>query len=653
VRFNGDDTKRVNSNYIYDNCPQATCPVCPPGGCTNLNTWFHVAATYDGATIRLYINGVLDQSLANAFTINNNNIDLTIGADVSGSDTRDLQGLVDDVRIYNGTLSANDIRDLACVGNAGASCDDGVYCNGTDICGGGVCGHDGDPCPGADGDGNCAESCDEATDACTASDPNGSACNDATFCNGADTCSSGACTVHAGDPCVGGSECADSCDEPNDSCNDPGGTPCGGGANTSCDNPDTCDGSGSCANNYEPGTTLCRGDAGSCDVAEFCDGAGSCPTDGFESPGTPCGSPSDTICDDPDTCDAGGSCQTNPEPGTTVCRPDAGDCDVEELCDGAGACPSDVLEPNGTGCDDTLYCTVSDQCTAGACAGAARDCSASGDQCRVGTCNESANQCDGPAKPDGTACNDDDACTVPDTCAAGECEGVPDSLACLDHFSCYKSKTTSGTPKFLGLPSVSLVDAFSATSAAVGRTKALCAPVSRNGEDPTAPSHPDHLQSYQVRPVVKFPGATVGLTDPLGNLTVLLTKPSNLLVPTAKSMSSPPTEPSSPIVDHFQCYKVKVTTSDVALPALNVSVEDQFGTQTAELRKLKYACVPVNKNGEEPGAETNSGYLTCYQQKSLPKFVKKTPVFTANQFGSETMDVLKPSVLCLPAARLP
>ena len=121
VRFNGDDTKRVNSNYIYDNCPQATCPVCPPGGCTNLNTWFHVAATYDGATIRLYINGVLDQSLANAFTINNNNIDLTIGADVSGSDARDLQGLVDDVRIYNGTLSANEIRDLACVGNAGAS----------------------------------------------------------------------------------------------------------------------------------------------------------------------------------------------------------------------------------------------------------------------------------------------------------------------------------------------------------------------------------------------------------------------------------------------------------------------------------------------------------------------------------------------------
>ena len=96
------------------------------------------------------------------------------------------------------------------------------------------------------------------------------------------------------------------------------------------------------------------------------------------------------------------------------------------------------------------------------------------------------------------------------------------------------------------------------------------------------------------------------LLDQLGTTTLALTKPAYLLVPTAKSLTMPPTAPSAPIVDHFQCYKVKVTTSDVALPVLNVSVEDQFGTQTAELRKLKYACVPVNKNGEEPGAETNS-----------------------------------------------
>ena len=112
-------------------------------------------------------------------------------------------------------------------------------------------------------------------------------------------------------------------------------------------------------------------------------------------------------------------------------------------------------------------------------------------------------------------------------------------------------------------------------------------------------------------------------------------------------------EPAAPIVDHFQCYKVKVTTTTAALPATGVTVEDQFGTLSTDLKKLKYVCAPVNKNNEEPGAEANTGYLTCYQQKSLTAFTKVTPVYAANQFGNETMDVIKPFVLCLPAARLP
>jgi hypothetical protein len=235
---------------------------------------------------------------------------------------------------------------------------------------------------------------------------------------------------------------------------------------------------------------------------------------------------------------------------------------------------------------------------------------------------------------------------------AGECEGVLDTLACLDHFSCYKSKTTVGFTA--AVTGISLVDAFGPSMVEAKKPKWLCTPADKNDEDPTAPSHPDHLESYQIKPAVKFGGASgIQLLDQLGTTTVSLTKPANLLVPTAKSLASSPPAPASPIVDHFQCYKVKVTTSGVSLPQ-SVVVDDQFAVgQTAELRKLKYVCGPVDKNGEEPGAETNSGYLTCYQQKSLPKFEKKTPVYTANQFGSETMTVLNPFVLCLPAAKLP
>ena len=535
VRFNGDETKRVDSNYIYDNCPQATCPSCPPGGCTNLNTWFHVAATYDGATIRLYINGVLDQSLTGAFTINSNDVDLTLGADVSGSDARDLQGLLDDVRIYSGALSAAQTSELFCVGNPGASCEDGQYCN------------------------------------------------------GADTCSGGSCSSHTGDPCIGGGECADACNETDDTCNEPAGTPCGSGGDTACDNPDTCNGAG--------------------------------------------------------------GCQANPEPATTVCRAQTGECDIAELCDGVGGCPEDGWKPDGTSCDDSLYCTVLDQCTGGECGGTARDCSASGDQCRVGECNETSDQCEGPAKPDGTACDDGNDCTVPDTCLAGECSGVPDSLACLDDFSCYKAKTTSGTTKFPGVPSVTLADAFAVSTAAVKKTKLLCAPADRNEQDPAVPDHPDHLHGYQLKPAAKFAGAMVSLTDPFGPLSVLLVKPWILMVPMAKSLSSPPSPPVDPIPDHFQCYKAKVLNATATLPVTGIVLEDQFGQQTAEAMKVKQVCVPVDTNDGDPGAGSNTGHLVCYQQRSQPKFVKRSPVFTANQLGSEHVDVLKPALLCLAATR--
>src|SRR4029450_2653035 len=70
----------------------------------------------------------------------------------------------------------------------GTACVDGLFCNGTDSCNAGLCStHTGDPCPGADGDGNCAESCNEAADNCLAADTDGSMCTDGFFCTGVDT----------------------------------------------------------------------------------------------------------------------------------------------------------------------------------------------------------------------------------------------------------------------------------------------------------------------------------------------------------------------------------------------------------------------------------------------------------------------------------
>ena len=73
-------------------------------------TWMHIAATYDGAMIRLYINGIEEGSKAASITIATNDLPLSIGAQSDGS--RFFQGALDQVRVYNRALSAEEIAGL-------------------------------------------------------------------------------------------------------------------------------------------------------------------------------------------------------------------------------------------------------------------------------------------------------------------------------------------------------------------------------------------------------------------------------------------------------------------------------------------------------------------------------------------------------------
>jgi hypothetical protein len=98
VRFNASDTYRVNGATSY-----------PTAG----DTWMHLAATYDGSVIRLYVNGALDGSLASAFAITANDQPLGIGAQSDGNSGRLFQGALDEVRIYDRALSASAIQALA------------------------------------------------------------------------------------------------------------------------------------------------------------------------------------------------------------------------------------------------------------------------------------------------------------------------------------------------------------------------------------------------------------------------------------------------------------------------------------------------------------------------------------------------------------
>src|SRR5207244_2899749 len=73
-----------------------------------MNTWSHLATTYDGSVLRLYVNGVQTGSRAVTGTIATSTQPLRLGANVVSSQY--FRGQIDEVRIYNRALTAFEIQ---------------------------------------------------------------------------------------------------------------------------------------------------------------------------------------------------------------------------------------------------------------------------------------------------------------------------------------------------------------------------------------------------------------------------------------------------------------------------------------------------------------------------------------------------------------
>jgi hypothetical protein len=83
---------------------------------TDGNTWFHIAGTYDGTNMKIYINGLEQGTLAKTGLIVKNDLDMGIGATAAG--VNKFKGAIDDARIYSSALSATQINALAGVPTA-------------------------------------------------------------------------------------------------------------------------------------------------------------------------------------------------------------------------------------------------------------------------------------------------------------------------------------------------------------------------------------------------------------------------------------------------------------------------------------------------------------------------------------------------------
>ncbi|MBI4516037.1 MAG: hypothetical protein HY699_09515 [Deltaproteobacteria bacterium] len=172
------------------------------------------------------------------------------------------------------------------------------------------------------------------------------ACDDGSYCNGADTCALGVCGNHAGNPCVGAGNC---CDEVGDTCPATcSTTPCDGkNENDPCDDGSACTSGDKCVSS--PAGLQCRGEPSiSCNQTGVC---------------------SSNLCVDSQS---GPQCV---EQSSGACPPDCGDGNLDpgEQCDGTDdvACPGEC-QPD-CGCpppqhDDGDPCSDPAQCASGFCA---------------------------------------------------------------------------------------------------------------------------------------------------------------------------------------------------------------------------------------------------------------------------------------------
>jgi len=358
----------------------------------------------------------------------------------------------------------------------GTGCDDGLYCTVDDVCTGGNCtGADRD-C--ADANVCTADSCNEVSNECVnVAVADGTACDDGEFCTVGETCTAGICGGGAPRNCSDGNGCTDdSCDEDGDICinaNVTDGTLCDDGAFCTVDEfctSGTCGGGNprDCGDGNECTSDVCNetndvcehpavADGETCDDGEYCSTGDQCVAGACVGSGA-----RDCSDDNPcttDTCDeVGNACVNTPLSDGTACD-DGEFCNVGEVCTagicGGGAprscsdgnsCTSDTCDevndtctntnlPNGSACDDGIYCTVDEFCTGGSCGGGSpRDCS-DGNQCTGDVCDEAGGICDNQPVADGTVCNDGLYCTDGDQCLAGNCQ-AGSARDCSDGNSC-------------------------------------------------------------------------------------------------------------------------------------------------------------------------------------------------------------------------
>lgn len=85
---------------------------------TQTGQWYHGVITYDGATVRIYLNGSLENSAADGYSVNTS-ADMRIGGLLAGGES--FNGKLDEIAVYDRALDAQEVYDHFSMGRAGTA----------------------------------------------------------------------------------------------------------------------------------------------------------------------------------------------------------------------------------------------------------------------------------------------------------------------------------------------------------------------------------------------------------------------------------------------------------------------------------------------------------------------------------------------------
>ena len=275
--------------------------------------------------------------------------------------------------------------------------------------------------------------------------------------------------------------------------------------------------------------------------------------------------------------------------------------------------------------------------------------------------------------------------------AAGNPPGAPD-----DHFMCYQVRNTAGAICRQSAPNegaicttdadcgggasaclanrlipfnAALQDQFDNSGPvdfSVMRTSALCLPADVNSAGTIDPV--THLQSYEIRRATGGPAQTmprsIALLNQLGSTVVDAIRPNQALVPAAENATAAVPAPNNAQhnVDHFECYKVKLSKGVAPLPkGIQVHVQESLQDVVYDVKNARQLCSPVDVNGT--GVKNPAGDLLCYRVKLAKKvngapvnqgaFMRRSGLYVNSQFGPARLDAVAPAELCVPSVQVP